>query len=168
MSGQIVVCRCNRRYNPQERQTKYSPFTNHNLRNSATADGCGSTPSCPRPGAALIGPIVVPDSMRVAVAGIGYVPGFLLSLVDNEGVLEEVDGPLTNSDERTALASARSKTEGKSDECAGLSANRGLYDGNRGSRAVAGQWPKREVRVPTPSPGDRPGLCRERLRPRGY
>lgn len=39
------------------------------------------------PGAALVGLVAAPELVRLALSGIGYVPGFLLGLVANGGVL---------------------------------------------------------------------------------
>jgi hypothetical protein len=46
------------------------------------------------PGAALVGLVVAPSFVQSAVAGLGYVPGFVLGLVSDDGVLEEVAGSL--------------------------------------------------------------------------
>jgi len=49
------------------------------------------------PGAALVGLVAAPELVRLALSGIGYVPGFILGLVANGGVLTTLALSLTDA-----------------------------------------------------------------------
>nr|WP_239643360.1 hypothetical protein [Natronococcus jeotgali] len=49
------------------------------------------------PGAALVGLVAAPELVRLALSGIGYVPGFILGLVANDGVLTTLSSSLNDA-----------------------------------------------------------------------
>lgn len=49
------------------------------------------------PGAALVGLVAAPELVRLALSGIGYVPGFILGLVANDGVLTILSSSLNDA-----------------------------------------------------------------------
>jgi len=89
------------------------------------------------PGAALVGLVAAPELVRLALSGIGYVPGFILGLVANGGVLTTLALSLT--DAGATIRGLRSLPSGADSACCWLSVGywspgtpiTGRYEGSR-------------------------------------